>query len=140
MKMYHLLSSESLKIIESVLDERLNDYDYLKDRICQYVRLTEQGQRDRFRNLQSKSTQTFLDFSTEVQLVLENWLKTAKVGNEFQKLKELVIKDRIQTAVPSKMPNFLMERREGYLKILKVNELHAMMPTRIFLLAVYSQS
>lgn len=35
------LSSEWLKIIESVPDELLNDYEYLKERVGQHFSLTE---------------------------------------------------------------------------------------------------
>lgn len=45
-------------------------------------------------------------------MVLENWLKAARVTN-FEKLKDLIVKDRMLSAVPSKMANFLMEQRAG---------------------------
>lgn len=49
----------------------------------------------KFRNLAPESTQTFLGFSAEVQVMLENWLKAAKV-NGFDGLKELIVKDHIK--------------------------------------------
>lgn len=54
--------SETLEIIEAIHDVLLNNYDCLKQRIEQLVSLTELGQRDMFRNLQHKSTQTYLTF------------------------------------------------------------------------------
>lgn len=100
------ISSEPLQIIESVPNHQLNDYEYQKDQICQNFGLTQLEQRDKFSNLQPKASQTFLDFSAEI-LVLENWLKVAKVGRDFQKLRELVIKDRILSVLQAKMANFL---------------------------------
>lgn len=78
----------------------------------------------KFRNLQSKTLQTFLDFSAEVQQVLENWLKAAKVGSDFKKLKDLFIKDYILSAVPAKMANFLLEQRVGDLEDLESKGQH----------------
>lgn len=67
------LSNEQLKIIESVPDEQLNDFDdyveIIRQRICQYFILNELRQRERFRNLQPKTSQIFLDFSAEVQVL-----------------------------------------------------------------------
>lgn len=57
--------------------------------------------------LQSTSKQSFLYFSGEVLSVLENWLMSAKTENSFQRLNELMLKDRILTAVPDKMAVFL---------------------------------
>lgn len=73
------LSCEPLKIIESVPDDCLDDFGYLKQRTEQHCSLTESGQRGKFRNLTPMSTQTFLDFSAKVQLVPGHWLEVAKV-------------------------------------------------------------
>lgn len=51
--------------------------------------------------------------------MLENWPKTGKVGNNNQKLKELIIKDHILSAVPSRVATFLMEQRAGDLRDLE---------------------
>lgn len=66
------MRAEPLKIIESVHDHLLNNYQYLKQRIEQHFSLTEMWQREKFRNLAPKHTQIFLDFSAEVQLLLES--------------------------------------------------------------------
>lgn len=45
------LSGEPRRIIESVPDGQLNDFDYLKQRICQHFSVTDQGHQEKFRNL-----------------------------------------------------------------------------------------
>lgn len=60
--------------------------------ICQPLSLTELRQWCKLRNLQPKTSQTFHNFSAEVQLVLENWLKEAKDGRDFKNLKDVWLK------------------------------------------------
>lgn len=111
------MCAEPLKIIESVPDNLLNDYRYLKQRKSHFS-FTEMGQREKFRNLAHKFTQTFLDCSVEVQLVLEDWLKGATV-NRFEDLNELMVKDCILAAVPCGLGNFLIEQTADTLKDIK---------------------
>lgn len=46
----------------------LNEYGHLKKLIDQYFKLTQMGQKDKFRNMTPKSNQIFLDFVAEVKL------------------------------------------------------------------------
>lgn len=63
------LTAEPLKIIQSVPDNMLNEYNYLKKLIEQHFKLKQARQREKFRSLTPKSNQTFLDFVAKVKLV-----------------------------------------------------------------------
>lgn len=56
------LESELLKIIESVPDNLLSNFAYLKQRIAQHFGLTEMGHRLKFRNLVEIHTTVFRFF------------------------------------------------------------------------------
>lgn len=60
----------------------------------------------------------FLDFSAEVQLIIQNRLKAPKVMT-LQSLKSWSLKVCILSAVPIKMGNFLTEQRDGDLDYLE---------------------
>lgn len=73
--------------------------------------------------------ETCLSFSAEVQLTFKNcW----KAGTNFQKL-ELIIKDKILTAIQSKMVCFLKEHKIE-------RALHILLPTRTYSQNFYSLS
>lgn len=78
----------------------------------------------------------FLHFSAEVQLIIENRLK-AVIVDDFTKLKELIIKGCIISAVPIKMANFLMEQRDGDLDELGKKAQSSLMQTKMCLQYAY---
>lgn len=55
-------STVPLKICEAVLEEMLNNYQYLRDWIAQHIYLRDEGMHDKYRNLEPKSTYKFLDY------------------------------------------------------------------------------
>ncbi|BFZ03152.1 hypothetical protein BsWGS_06191 [Bradybaena similaris] len=75
------LTGEPLKVLETVPDDQLNNYKFLKKLIEQHFQLSEMGLREKFKLVMPKSNQTFLDFVSEVQLTLENWLRAGNVGD-----------------------------------------------------------
>ncbi|BFZ09104.1 hypothetical protein BsWGS_12143 [Bradybaena similaris] len=103
------LTGEPLKVIESVEDDMLNSYEYLKQLLQQHFNITEMGQRDRYKSLAPKANQTFQDYVAEIKMTLDNWLKAASVES-FSELKDLFVKDKLLTSVPHRLATFLIEQ------------------------------
>lgn len=53
------------------------------------------------------STQTFLGYAAEVQLVFGKWLTAAEINNNFQLLKDFLNADKILSSVPGKRASFM---------------------------------
>lgn len=62
------------------------------------------------------SLRLFWTFAAEAQIVLENWLRQRKLVTT---IRNVVFKDCILSAVPSRIGNFLMEHRAGDLRDLE---------------------
>ncbi|BFZ05447.1 hypothetical protein BsWGS_08486 [Bradybaena similaris] len=105
------LSGEPQKLIENVGERFISSYEYLKEKLLQHFKCDSEGYRVRFRNLTPKSNQTFFDYLTEVEAMLDNWLDAEAVDKSFERFHQMVIKDKIVSSIPTQMAKFLQEQR-----------------------------
>ncbi|BFZ18088.1 hypothetical protein BsWGS_21128 [Bradybaena similaris] len=105
------LSGEPQRLIENVSERYISSYEYLKDKLLHHFKCDSEGYRVRFKNLSPKSNQTFFDYLTEVEALLDNWLDAEAVDKSFEKFHQMIVKDKIVSSIPAQMSRFLKEQR-----------------------------
>ena len=103
------LSGEPLKVIETIPKDLRKDYHYLKSKIMAHFMLDEAGYREQFSKLSPKPTQTFSDYLCLVRDIFSKWTSAAKIDNIYQRLEDLIIRDKIISSIASAFSKFLQE-------------------------------
>lgn len=80
----------------------------MKKLIEQHYQVEEVGQRKKFRRLAPKANHIFLDYLTELSLVLDNSIKSANASS-FEDLRSL-LKVEVLASIPSRFSNYLIEK------------------------------
>ena len=85
------------------------DYDTVKESVIKCYELTAEYYKNLFRNCKKEIGQNFFQFSHNVKLYFNKWIKAAKV-NSLDELKELIVVEQFLRGIPLDVKVFLCER------------------------------
>ncbi len=91
------------------LEESLN-YDMVKTAILRTYELVPEAYRQRFRNHQKKSCQTFVEFAREKGVLFDKWCISSKV-TDFKTLRELILSEEFNNCAPERVVVYLNEQK-----------------------------
>ena len=110
MALSNLLSGESLKVLQTLGDNHQN-YKSLKEALLKRFQCTEDGFQSRFHNAIPESQEDINTFISRLELLFDRWLEMAGITvGDFDKLRDLVIRDQIYNSLNIDMVTFLKER------------------------------
>ena len=103
------LSGKAAKVIRHLDD--INDYDKVKKAILDAFSITEEGYRQKFRNLSKSNPQTFLEFASEKLRAFKRWMKSANVDN-FADLVNLIVCEEFKRKLPTNIMLYIEDKQE----------------------------
>ena len=68
-----------------------SDYDYVKELILKGYELVPEAYRQRFRNCQKESNQTYVEFARKKVQLFDRWCNSKKVNQNHENLRELML-------------------------------------------------
>jgi len=104
-----LLTGSALEVYSRLSSKDALDYDVVKSELYYHYNLTEDGFRTKFRNSEPKSEESSRQFLNRLGIYLDGWVEMAKATN-FDKLKELILREQFIQVCPSELAVFLKER------------------------------
>ena len=90
--------------------EDCSDYDKVKECILKAYELVPEAYRQKFRNQRKAEQQSHLEFVREKKNSFDRWLKAKKVGEEFGKLKEVILMEEFRWKVQDSVRSYLDEK------------------------------
>src|SRR6218665_3901552 len=105
-----LLKRRALDVYERMPPEQYDNYEALKNALLKRYEMTEEGFRKRFHNSKPETGESPQQFITRLESYLMRWIELAKVTQDFDGLKALLVKEQYLAVVSRELALFLRER------------------------------
>ena len=105
------LSGKALDVFRDLPADKASSYEALKEALFAQFHFTEEGFRSRFRKSKPSHTETFSTYADRLKRQFNRWVESAKVGNDFDKLCDLLLKEHVYAVGSKELVAFL--KQEG---------------------------
>ena len=97
------------KTYATLSDEHSKDFDVVKEKILQVYELTPEAYRKKFRNLNKKATESYVDYVRELTLAFDRWVKSKKVS-DYEGLRNLVLMEQFGSMLQPRLRTYLRDQ------------------------------
>ena len=93
-----------------------SDYDYVKELILKGYELVPEAYRQRFRNCQKESNQTYVEFARKKEQLFDRWCNSKKVNQNHENLRELMLIEEFKRCIHHDIRTFLDDQKADTLE------------------------
>ena len=105
-----LLSVKAKQLINRLPLEETTDYDSLKAALIREFHLTPLAFRELFDKIEKHTDESFTQFATRIEVNFKYYLKSRKVEDDFERLRLLMISDKLRQHIPSHLLDFATQQ------------------------------
>ncbi|KAK3786265.1 hypothetical protein RRG08_051806 [Elysia crispata] len=106
-----LLTGRALEAFCRHSETEATDYDRVKEVLQKRYKLTEDGNRQRFRTCSPVEGENPRTFIVRLKTYLERWMKLAEAPQTYEALRDLCVKEQFLDSSPADLSTYLRERR-----------------------------
>jgi hypothetical protein len=106
-----VLTGKASEIYTELSIEQSSDYDQVKSLILKAYELVPEAYRLKFRSYRKDTNQTYVEFSRIKEQMLDRWCRAKKVGDDFEKMKQLILVEEFKRCIDQNIKVFLDERQ-----------------------------
>ena len=111
-----MLSGKALAVYSKLSQEDALDYERLKAALLQRYNYTEQGYRQRFREVKPEDAENPDQFIVRLRNYFTQWVKLPDVESSFEGVVELIVKEQFTNSCSKELSVHLMERKPQSLR------------------------
>ena len=93
-----------------------SDYDNVKELIWKGYELVPEAYRQRFRNCQKESNQTYLEFARKKEQLFDLWCNSKNVNQNYENLRELMLIEEFKRCIHHDIRTFLDDQKADTLE------------------------
>ncbi|XP_071824592.1 uncharacterized protein [Apostichopus japonicus] len=98
------------EIYSSLSIEQCHNYDVVKKAVLKAYELVPEAYRQKFRSAKKETNQTHVEFARVQEQMLDRWLSSKNVNNEFKQLRQLVLVEQFKSCIHADIRTHLDER------------------------------
>lgn len=102
------LSQKARTLTARLTAEEMDNYEGVKDFLLSEFKLTPREYKHRFDNATKRPDETFVFFTARLRNNLRYYLRSREVGNDIEKLKDLLIADKLKSVLPIGALNYVL--------------------------------
>jgi len=87
------------EIYSALLVERSAQYDEVRKAILKAYELVPDAYRQKFRNAEKQSGQTYVEFIREKEVLFDRWCTAKQVDKDFHKLRQLLLGEEFKNCL-----------------------------------------
>ena len=91
--------------------EQSHHYETVKELILKGYELVPEAYRQKFRNCKKDSNQTHVEFARNKEQLFDRWCCSKKIGQNYDKLRQLVLVEEFKRCIQSDVKTFLDEKQ-----------------------------
>ena len=110
MQLARLLQGKSLEVYQRIRDADVGQYDVLKVQLLKRFRLTEGGNRKKFKLSKLEVGETPDQFVDRLKRYLDKWREMAGCKDNYDDLKDMIIRDQHFLMCDKSLQTFLKEK------------------------------
>ena len=111
-----VLVGKAQEIYGSLSVEQSSDYEHVKEAILKAYELVPEAYRQKFRNYLKYDSKTHVEFAREKENLFNRWCHSKEIGQDFKKLKQMVLleefKDKVRPDIRSHLDEQKVEELE----------------------------
>ena len=111
-----VLVGKAQEIYGSLSVEQSSNYEHVKEAILKAYELVPEAYRQKFRNYLKYDSKTHVEFAREKENLFNRWCHSKEIGQDFKKLKQMVLleefKDKVRPGVRSHLDEQKVEELE----------------------------
>ena len=111
-----VLVGKAQEIYGSLSVERSSNYEHVKEAILKAYELVPEAYRQKFRNYLKYDSKTHVEFAREKENLFNRWCHSKEIGQDFKKLKQMVLleefKDKVRPDIRSHLDEQKVEELE----------------------------
>ena len=111
-----VLVGKAQEIYGSLSVEQSSNYEHVKDSILKAYELVPEAYRQKFRNYLKYDSKTHVEFAREKENLFNRWCHSKEIGQDFKKLKQMVLleefKDKVRPDIRSHLDEQKVEELE----------------------------
>lgn len=111
MLLQSVLVGKAREIYTQLSVEQAASYDEVKDLILKGYELVPEAYRQKFRNYEKVSSQTYVEFARSKEQLFDRWCHSQKVDKSHDKLRQLVLVEEFKRCIHSDVRTFINEQR-----------------------------
>ena len=98
------------EIYSSLSTEQCQNYDAVKKAVLKAYELVPEDYRQKFRSAKKESNQTHVEFARVQEQMLDRWLSSKNVNEDFKQLRQLVLIEQFKECIHANIKTHLDER------------------------------
>ena len=98
------------EVYSSLSVEQCQNYEIVKERVLKAYELVPEAYRQKFRNAKKQADQTHVEFARVQEQMLDRWLTSKNVNEDFKELRQLVLIEQFKLCVHADVKTHLDER------------------------------
>ena len=106
-----VLIGKARDIFAELSIEQSSDYNIVKDLILKAYELVPEAYRQKFRNTQKGSSQTYVEFARTKEQLFDRWCFSKKINSDYDKLKQMILLEEFKRCIPNSIKTFLNEQK-----------------------------
>ena len=111
-----VLVGKAQEIYGSLSVEQSSNYEHVKEAILKAYELVPEAYRQKFRNYLKYDSKTHVEFAREKENLFNRWCHSKEIGQDFKKLKQMVLleefKDKVRPDIRSRLDEQKVEELE----------------------------
>ena len=105
------LIGKAREVYSALSVEQSTDYDLVKSGILQGYELIPEAYWQKFRDTKCQEGKTYMEFARQKEALFNRWCASQQVGNNYEKLKQLVLLEEFKKCVPTPIKAYLKEQK-----------------------------
>ena len=106
-----VLVGKAQEIYVSLSVEQSSNYEHVKEAILKACELVPEAYRQKFRNYLKYDSKTHVEFAREKENLFNRWCHSKEIGQDFKKLKQMVLLEEFKDKVRPDVSSHLDEQR-----------------------------
>ena len=111
MLLQSVLVGKAREIYTQLSVEQAASYDIVKDLILKDYKLVPEAYRQKFRNSEKVSCETYVEFARSKEQLFDRWCHSRKIGKSRDKLRQLILVEEFKRCIHSDVRTFINEQR-----------------------------
>ena len=108
-----VLIGKAREVYSALSVEQSTDNDLVKSEISRAYELVPEAYRQKFRDTKCQEGKTYMEFACQKEALFNRWCTSQQVGNNYEKLKQLVLLEEFKKCVriPTPIKTYLEEQK-----------------------------
>ena len=106
-----VLVGKAREVYSAMSLEYSSQYNLVKKAVLKAYELVPEAYQQNFRNYKKVDKQTYTEFASEKEALLDRWCAFKEVAKDFEKLRQLILIEEFKICVPANIKTYIDEQK-----------------------------